>query len=140
MLSFSSIKFSKLYLDTYLPSSIKIRHLRMTNEYSDLLDHIDRAIQCVNNHRGWNVVGWYKNGVINDCTLVGDNNNTSGNNNINTNEDVLEGETSPLLQLSELQDCEYCLWHNKATLQGYTQTFKANKSFWIKTLNNCHVG
>eukprot|EP00957_Ditylum_brightwellii_P007547 570983-Ditylum_brightwellii.AAC.1 len=87
MLKFSSIKFSKLYLDTYLPSSIKIRHLRMTNEYFELLDHIDRAVQCVNDNGGWTVAGWYKHGVINDCALIGNNNNTSGNNK-NNNENV----------------------------------------------------
>eukprot|EP00957_Ditylum_brightwellii_P110255 8409397-Ditylum_brightwellii.AAC.1 len=84
-----STKFSKLYVDTYLPSSTKIRHLRMTDEYFYLLlDHVDRVVQCVNNHGGWTVVGWHKCGVINDCTLVGNNSNTSGNSNSNNNEDV----------------------------------------------------
>eukprot|EP00957_Ditylum_brightwellii_P116247 8867496-Ditylum_brightwellii.AAC.1 len=88
MLNFSSIKFSKLYLDTYLLSSIKITHLRMTDEYFELLDHIDRVVQqCVNDNGGRTVVGWYKCGVINKCTLIGNNNNTSGNNN-NNNEDI----------------------------------------------------
>eukprot|EP00957_Ditylum_brightwellii_P107851 8227426-Ditylum_brightwellii.AAC.1 len=87
MLNFSSIKFLKLYLDTYLPSSIKIRQLRMTNENFALLDHIDRVVQCVNDNRGWTVVSWYKHGVINNRTLIGNNNNTSGHNN-NNNEDI----------------------------------------------------
>eukprot|EP00957_Ditylum_brightwellii_P049067 3722836-Ditylum_brightwellii.AAC.1 len=88
MLNFSSINFSKLYLDTYLPLSIKIRHLRMTNKYFELLDHIDRVVQCVNDNGDWIVVGWYKHGVINDHTLIGNSNNTSGNNNNNNNENV----------------------------------------------------
>eukprot|EP00957_Ditylum_brightwellii_P166300 12660152-Ditylum_brightwellii.AAC.1 len=57
MLSFSSIEFSELYLDTYLPLSINIRHLRMTNEHIDLLDHNARIVQCVNKNRGWTAVG-----------------------------------------------------------------------------------
>eukprot|EP00957_Ditylum_brightwellii_P198073 15090786-Ditylum_brightwellii.AAC.1 len=62
----------------------------MTNEYFELLDHIDRVVQCVNDNGGWTVVGWYKYGVINNHNLISNNNNTSGNNN-NNNEDVHVG-------------------------------------------------
>eukprot|EP00957_Ditylum_brightwellii_P210762 15365360-Ditylum_brightwellii.AAC.1 len=45
------------------------------------------VVQCVNDNGGWTVVGWYKHGMINNCTLIGNSNSTSGHNN-NSNEDI----------------------------------------------------
>ena len=89
MLNFSSVKFSKLYLDSYIPSSVKIRHLRMTEAYFELLDKINQVVDFINRNGGWTVVGWYKRGVINDRALVGSSGNTAGNfSNNSNNEDV----------------------------------------------------
>eukprot|EP00957_Ditylum_brightwellii_P178212 13574035-Ditylum_brightwellii.AAC.1 len=60
----------------------------MTDEYFILLDHIGRVVQLVNENGGWTVVGLYKCGVIIDCTLVSNNNGTTGGNSNNSNDNV----------------------------------------------------
>lgn len=46
---------------------------------------IENIIECVNNHGGWKVIGWYSQGIINDRTLTGMINNSSSSRTSNLN-------------------------------------------------------
>eukprot|EP00957_Ditylum_brightwellii_P121807 9288914-Ditylum_brightwellii.AAC.1 len=74
---------------TLFPSimKFKIPHLRMTDKYFELLDHINQVVQFINENGGWTVVGWYKQCVINNHALVGNNGSATGNSNNNSNGD-----------------------------------------------------
>ena len=70
MLNFSSVKFSKLYMKYYIPPSIKIRNLRITDEYFNLLYCIINVIDLIDDNGGFTSFGWYKRGVIDGRSLV----------------------------------------------------------------------
>ena len=89
--NFSSTKFSLLYLNQRLPPSVKVSALNMTDEYFDLLDCITRAIDYINDHGGFTVVGWYRRGIINDRSLVVSNNNNTNYNQNHNAEDIQVG-------------------------------------------------
>ena len=44
MKNFSFTKFFKLYLTSNLPTSVRARDLRTTEDYFNLLDHIEQAV------------------------------------------------------------------------------------------------
>ena len=88
---FSSIKFSKLYLNGDIPGSVKIYMLQLTEAFINIYESMERCIQLVNDNGGFTIVGWYKRGVINDRSMITTNANTNMSNNLpnsNNSEDV----------------------------------------------------
>ena len=80
---FSSTKFTLLYMNGYIPGSVKVSALRMSSNsdvFFDLEDSIEGVIDYVNNNGGWTTIGWYKRGVITDKTLVTSGVTTNANN------------------------------------------------------------
>ena len=67
---FSSNKFSMFYQSSSFPSSLQSNALQMTDEFFNYVDQINNAIQIVNEQGGWNVVGWYKRGQIDDKSIL----------------------------------------------------------------------
>ena len=57
---FSSLKFSKLYLNGEIPGSCKLYMLQLTDCSMKLFESIDDCIYLINTHGGFYVVGWYK--------------------------------------------------------------------------------
>jgi hypothetical protein len=92
MSNFSSWSFSKLYLTNPISPSTKVRHLRMTDAYFQLLDDIQEVVTYINTKGGFTVSGWYKRGLINDKTLVEGATPTNNNNVNNENAQVESGE------------------------------------------------
>ena len=91
--NFSSTKFSLIYMNDYIPGSVKVSALRMSSNsdaFFNLEDAIDGAVGFINDNDGWTATGWYKRGIITDKTLV-----TSGvttNANKDTSEQVDAGQ------------------------------------------------
>ena len=78
---FSSTKFSKLYLTLNPPSSTRVRDLRMTEDYFNCLDHMERVVDFINYNGGFTITGWYKRGILNNRFLVTNKINSQNNNN-----------------------------------------------------------
>lgn len=70
MLDFSSLKFSKLYLNGDIPGSCKLYMLQLTECSMKLFESIDDCIELINSHGGFCVVGWYKRGQITDKSMI----------------------------------------------------------------------
>ena len=66
--NFTSLKFSKLFLDHDLPLSLTCNRLDNTEESFNLEDSIDSVLQYINETGGFTVVGWYKRGEIVDVS------------------------------------------------------------------------
>ena len=66
--NFTSLKFSKLFLDHDLPLSLTCNRLDNTEESFNLEDSIDSVLQYINETGGFTVVGWYKRGDIVDVS------------------------------------------------------------------------
>jgi hypothetical protein len=77
--TFSSTKFSLLYMKERLPPSIRISALRMTDQFFDLYDTMERVINFINANGGFTAIGWYRRGVINDRKMVENNANKDAN-------------------------------------------------------------
>ena len=81
---FSSNKYEKFYLSSYLSPSIVLSQLDIAApEYFNIVEAIQNVIVYINRNGGFTAIGWYKHGTINDRTLVEKNNNTIFNNNNN---------------------------------------------------------
>ena len=65
---FSSLSFSNLYLKKPLSSSVKSNHLDFTEEFFKLQKCVGDVVELINSNGGFSVVGWYKNGSINDVS------------------------------------------------------------------------
>ena len=78
--SFSSNKFTKLYLSLYLSPSIILSQLDIVPpEYFNIVEAIQNVIGYINRNRGFTATGWYKHGTINDRTMVENTNNNTDN-------------------------------------------------------------
>ena len=59
MLGFSSINFSKLYMRSYIPPSVKIRDLQMIDAYFNAMGFIANTVDLIKNNGGLTVVDLY---------------------------------------------------------------------------------
>ena len=69
--SFSSLKFSHLYLSGPIPHDLTFLQLDETPAMRAIRVCINNVITHVNENGGWTVVGWYKKGSINDVSNTG---------------------------------------------------------------------
>ena len=90
MKEFSSLKFSKLYLNGDITGSCKLYHLQLTDAYMAMLESMQDYIQLINDNDGFNVVGWYKRGIINDKSLISQDTNTVGYSNTTDTESQID--------------------------------------------------
>ena len=67
---FSSLKFSKLYLNGEIPGSCKLYMLQLTDCSMTLFESIDDCIELINSEGGFCIVGWYKRGQITDKSMI----------------------------------------------------------------------
>ena len=82
--SFSSNKFTKLYLSLYLSPSINLSQLDITApEYFNIMEPMQNMVGYINRNRGLTATQWYKHGTINDRTLEEKNNSATSYNNSN---------------------------------------------------------
>jgi hypothetical protein len=44
--------------------------LELSEQYYELEDKIDNAIDLINNNGGFTIVGWHKRGIINDRSVI----------------------------------------------------------------------
>jgi len=92
MNEFSSLKFSKLYMNSDLPGSCKLYMLQLTEASMNMFNAVEECVDLINNNGGFTVlVGWYKKGLINDKSLMTTqalNNNTTNSGNYNNNDQV----------------------------------------------------
>ena len=95
MPNFSSLKFSKLYLNTEIPGSCKLYMLQLTEASMNIFEAADDCINLINCHGGFTIVGWYKRGQITDksmiATVASNSSINQGNFNNNANEDIHVG-------------------------------------------------
>ena len=91
---YSSLKFSKLYLNTYIPVSCKLYMLQLTKILMLMFTAMKQCVDLINNNGKLTVVGWYRRGFINNKSPINTRNICcagikSGNKNFNsTKEDV----------------------------------------------------
>ena len=94
MNSFSSNRFSKLFLTESISPSVLLQQLQFTNEFFALEDKVIEMVNYINENGGFTVIGWYKRGVINDRSLVSGNSNGASSNQTNDNVMVDNGEVN----------------------------------------------
>ena len=66
--NFSSLRFTRLFLNNNLPGSTTCSCLDHTEAHDDLEVCIDSVIQYINTHSGFTIVGWCKRGDIVDVS------------------------------------------------------------------------
>jgi hypothetical protein len=82
---FSSNKFTSLYLTEPFSPNVTLSQLDMASEeYFNVIKCIENVVDFINKNEGFTAIGWYKNGTINDRTLVS-NHPTTGASNGNQN-------------------------------------------------------
>lgn len=69
MNDFSSLKYSKLYLNGDIPGSWKLDMLQLNDSFMNIFESLDVCITLINNNGGFSIVGWYKR-RINDKVLL----------------------------------------------------------------------
>lgn len=69
--NFSSTKFNFLFMDKPIPPNTTIAALEQTEATLRLEEAIERCIECINRHQGFQVTLWYSRGEINDRSLIG---------------------------------------------------------------------
>ena len=67
---FSSNRFSMFYQSNPFPSSVQTSALQMTEEYFNFVNSIEEVVSIVKNQGGWDVIGWYKRGLIDDKSIT----------------------------------------------------------------------
>ena len=78
---FSSNKFTSLYLSEPLSANVpQTQHDMASEEYFNVMECMENAVNFINNNEGFTTLGWYKNGTINDKTLIS-NHATNGTSN-----------------------------------------------------------
>ena len=65
---FTSLKFSLLFQDVPFPVSTRLHHLDNTEHSDNLFECITDIITHINDHGGFTVSGWYKEGEVDDQT------------------------------------------------------------------------
>ena len=68
--NYSSAKFSLLYQTAVFSSQIRSTALDLTDEYFELEEAVNNAIELINDNGGFTVIGWYKRGNIADRTIL----------------------------------------------------------------------
>ena len=92
---FSSNKFSKLYLTSFLPPSVTLNQLdMMTKEFHMVCTAIKRCVEHINENGGFAAIGWYKNGMINDHTMTEDTSKNTNNNQASPENQFTSGEVN----------------------------------------------
>lgn len=81
MTNFSSTAFSKLYLDTYVPSSVNVSTVRGNSNFLRIRAAAKAILALINENGGFTAIGWYKRGQINDKGLVGSTENSTNQRN-----------------------------------------------------------
>ena len=80
---FSSNKFTSLYLTEPFSPNVTLSQLDMASEeYFSVMECMENVVNFINNNEGFTAIGWYKNGTINDRTLVSNHPTTGGSNGI----------------------------------------------------------
>ena len=69
--NFSSTKFNFPFMDKPIPPNTTIAALEQTEATLRLEEAIERCIECINRHQGFQVTLWYSRGEINDRSLIG---------------------------------------------------------------------
>ena len=90
---FSSHSFTRLFLNHDFPIGIQANDLQLSESFWLLGNTITRIIDFINVNGGWNIIGWYSRGLINDKTLTGlmgnnSNSNSGSNQNNHNNSEV----------------------------------------------------
>ena len=67
---FSSLKFSRVYLNGEIPGSCKVYMLQLTDCSMKLFEYIDDCIELINSEGDFCIVGWYKRGQITDKSMI----------------------------------------------------------------------
>ena len=70
MPDFSSLKFSKFYLNGETPGRCKLYMLQLTEASMVIFKAVDDCINLINYNRGFIIVGWYKIGHIADKRMI----------------------------------------------------------------------
>ena len=97
MLEFSSLKFSKLYLNGDIPGSCKLYMLQLTDSSMQLIESIDDCIELINSHGGFTIVGWYKRGQITDKSMItAVALNSTSNQNYNNNQETVHVDSGDI--------------------------------------------
>jgi hypothetical protein len=98
--------------------------MQMTTLYFVMMDNLDNCIRCINDNGGFTVVGWYKQGKINDQSMHNDSNNQNNNRNgINDNDEQVDnGEIS--YHLCVVTPSNHWFYEE---LSGLCNTLEANK-------------
>ena len=92
MKEFSSLKFSKLYLNGVIPGSCKLYHLQVTAAFFAMCECMKNCIDLINENGGFTIVGWYKRGVISDKSLISQDKNTIGYNTTESDSQIDSGD------------------------------------------------
>ena len=72
-MSFSSQRFSQLYLTKPLPNNITLSQIQDTDEMDSITDKVIDLSNYVNDNGGWTVIGWYRLGMVTDKALADEN-------------------------------------------------------------------
>ena len=72
MSKFSYLKSLETLKKGNLSVEIGASRLRLVNDaYGDIVDNFDEIVDLVHSKSGWIVYGWYKRGLINDVSILG---------------------------------------------------------------------
>ena len=67
---YSLLKYSKLYLNKYIPWLCKLYMLKITKYSMIMFSAMEDCVDLTNNNGGLTIIGWYKRGVINDKSII----------------------------------------------------------------------
>ena len=79
MKKMSSLKFSKLFLKSYIPDYCKLYSLELNKASMDLYEVAENFIQLITENISFIVVGWYKRGQIANKSLISTRSTNSAN-------------------------------------------------------------
>ena len=83
MSKFSSLKFLETLIKGNLSVEICASRLQSGNAaYDDIVDSLEEIIDIVNSKGVWTVYVWGKIGLINDVSILGNDNKEPGDNNL----------------------------------------------------------
>ena len=68
--NYSSVQFLLLYQSLVFSSQVRQTSLDLTYIYFKLEDAATGAIGLINENGGFTVTGWYKRGIVTDCTIL----------------------------------------------------------------------
>ena len=72
MSKFSSFNFLETLTKGNLSVDIRASRLQSGNDaYNKIVDAFNEIVDLVNSKGGWTIYGWFKRGLINDVSLLG---------------------------------------------------------------------